>query len=80
MKVTDKFTVVVEATDHGDVVKLSSSTTVIINVQDGNNNLPVISRQTVGVTAVMCGSSSGQRPVGLSFVFSRERVKSAKLD
>lgn len=55
MKVTDKFTVVVEAVDHGEKVKLSSSTTVIINVQDGNNNLPTISRQTVGVTAAAAG-------------------------
>lgn len=46
----DKFTVVVEATDRGEAVKLSSSTTVIINVLDGNNNHPIISRQTVGVT------------------------------
>lgn len=52
MKVTNKFTVVVEATDRGEVVNLSSSTTVIINVQDGNNNLPIISRQLVGVTSV----------------------------
>lgn len=50
MKVTDKFTVVVEATDRGEVVTLSSSTSVIIHILDGNNNLPIISRQTVGVT------------------------------
>lgn len=41
------FTVVVEAKDHGDVVSLSSSSTVIIHVQDGNNHLPAISGQTV---------------------------------
>lgn len=74
MKVTDKFTVVVEATDRGEVVKLSSSTTVIINIQDGNNNLPTISRQTVGVTAAAVEHSSCRPPVGLSHKSSRERV------
>lgn len=72
MKVTDKFTIVVEAKDRGEVVQLSSSTTVIISIQDGNNNLPVIGRQLVGVVSV--------RPVGLTFMFSRERVKGPKLD
>lgn len=42
------FTVLVEAKDHGEVVSLSSSTTVVIHVQDGNNHLPTISGQTVG--------------------------------
>lgn len=74
MKVTDKFTVVVEATDRGEVVKLSSSATVIINIQDGNNNLPTISRQTVGVTAATIGHSSCRPPVGLSHMSSRGRV------
>ncbi|XP_037630749.1 cadherin-like protein 26 [Sebastes umbrosus] len=45
-EVAEMFTVVVEAKDHGDVVSLSSSTTVVIHVQDGNNNLPTISGQT----------------------------------
>lgn len=48
IKVADKFTVLVEAIDHGEVVKLSSSTTVIVHVQDGNNNWPTITGQTVG--------------------------------
>ena len=43
------FTILVEAKDHGEVVSLSSSTTVVIHVQDGNNHLPTISGQTVGV-------------------------------
>ncbi|XP_029946753.1 cadherin-like protein 26 [Salarias fasciatus] len=38
--------VLVEAKDHGEVISLSSSTTVVINVKDGNNHLPVISGQT----------------------------------
>ncbi|XP_033938861.1 cadherin-like protein 26 isoform X1 [Pseudochaenichthys georgianus] len=45
-EVAEMFTVVVEAKDHGDVVSLSSSSTVIIHVQDGNNHLPAISGQT----------------------------------
>ncbi|KAJ0023247.1 hypothetical protein NQD34_003146, partial [Periophthalmus magnuspinnatus] len=44
--VADKFTLLVEAKDHGDVISLSSSTTVVINVQDGNNHLPIITGQT----------------------------------
>ncbi|KAM9408246.1 cadherin-like protein 26 [Pholidichthys leucotaenia] len=42
----DMFTVVVEAKDHGEVISLSSSATVIIHVQDGNNHLPIISSHT----------------------------------
>lgn len=48
MKVAENFTILVEAVDHGDVVQMSSSTTIIVHVQDGNNHLPVISGQTVG--------------------------------
>ncbi|KAK7907442.1 hypothetical protein WMY93_016054 [Mugilogobius chulae] len=39
-EVADKFTLLVEAKDHGEVISLSSSTTVIVNIQDGNNHLP----------------------------------------
>uniref|UniRef100_A0A3Q3XIV5 Cadherin domain-containing protein n=1 Tax=Mola mola TaxID=94237 RepID=A0A3Q3XIV5_MOLML len=45
-EVAEMFTVLVEAKDHGEAVSLSSSTTVVIHVQDGNNHLPVISGQT----------------------------------
>ncbi|XP_068449798.1 cadherin-like protein 26 [Clinocottus analis] len=45
-EVAEMFTVVVEAKDHGDVVSLSSSTTVVIHVEDGNNHTPIISGQT----------------------------------
>ncbi|CAI5688724.1 unnamed protein product [Oreochromis niloticus] len=45
-EVAEKFTIVVEAKDHGEVVKLSSSTTVVIHIGNGNNHLPVISGQT----------------------------------
>nr|XP_019942004.1 PREDICTED: cadherin-like protein 26 [Paralichthys olivaceus] len=38
--------IVIEAIDHGEVVQLSSSTTVVINVQDSNDHLPTISGQT----------------------------------
>ncbi|MGH0141308.1 UNVERIFIED_CONTAM: hypothetical protein FKN15_073695 [Acipenser sinensis] len=36
-----KYTIVVEAKDQGEKVQLSSSTTVIVDVEDGNNHLPV---------------------------------------
>ncbi|TNN30101.1 Cadherin-like protein 26 [Liparis tanakae] len=49
--VADVFTVVVEAKDHGDVVSLSSSTTVVIHVEGGNNHLPTISGHTVSLVA-----------------------------
>ncbi|XP_041638553.1 cadherin-like protein 26 [Cheilinus undulatus] len=42
----EMFTVMIEAKDHGEVVSLSSSTTVLIHVQDGNNHLPTISGHT----------------------------------
>ncbi|KAM4740186.1 cadherin-like protein 26 [Anableps anableps] len=45
-EVTSKYTLLVEAIDHGEVVQLSSSTTVVIYVEDGNDNLPVIIGQT----------------------------------
>ncbi|KAM6980812.1 cadherin-like protein 26 [Aplochiton taeniatus] len=41
-----KYTVVVLAKDHGEVVSLSSSTVLMINVQDGNNHQPVITGQS----------------------------------
>ncbi|XP_030634244.1 cadherin-like protein 26 [Chanos chanos] len=42
----ERYTIVVEAKDHGEGVQLSSSTTVLINVLDGNNHLPVITGHT----------------------------------
>ncbi|XP_044079630.1 cadherin-like protein 26 [Siniperca chuatsi] len=45
-EVAETFTVLVEAKDHGEVVSLSSSTSVVIHVQDGNNHLPSISGLT----------------------------------
>nr|XP_046241227.1 cadherin-like protein 26 [Scatophagus argus] len=45
-EVAEMFTVLVEAKDQGEVVSLSSSTTVVVHVQDDNNHLPTISGQT----------------------------------
>lgn len=43
----EKYTIIVEAKDHGESLQLSSSCTVIINIKDGNNHIPVITQQTV---------------------------------
>ncbi|XP_017160453.1 cadherin-like protein 26 isoform X2 [Poecilia reticulata] len=45
-EVASKHTLVIEAIDHGEVIQLSSSITVLINVEDGNDHLPVITGQT----------------------------------
>ncbi|XP_054464733.1 cadherin-like protein 26 [Anoplopoma fimbria] len=45
-EVKDKYTIIVEAKGHGEETQLSSSCTVIINIEDGNNHLPVITGQT----------------------------------
>ncbi|CAL8339532.1 unnamed protein product [Lota lota] len=42
----DTYKVLLVAKDHGEVVSLSSTTTALIHIQDGNNHLPVISGQT----------------------------------
>lgn len=44
----EKYTILVEAKDRGEVVQLSSTCTNIINIEDGNNHLPVFTGQTVG--------------------------------
>ncbi|XP_067303574.1 cadherin-like protein 26 [Pseudorasbora parva] len=38
-----KYTILVEAKDKGEKIQLSSTSTLIINISDGNNNLPEIS-------------------------------------
>ncbi|XP_040920169.1 cadherin-13 isoform X2 [Toxotes jaculatrix] len=43
---TEKYTIIVEAKDRGEKKQLSSSCTVVINIEDGNNHFPVITRQT----------------------------------
>ncbi|KAM4588696.1 cadherin-like protein 26 [Odontesthes bonariensis] len=62
-EVAKMFTVLVEAKDHGKVVRLSSSTTVVIHVQDGNNHLPIISGQTG--TGKVKENQSGSSPLRL---------------
>ncbi|XP_068198583.1 cadherin-like protein 26 [Antennarius striatus] len=42
----ETYTVIVEAKDHGEEQQLSSSCTVIINIEDGNNHIPEITGQT----------------------------------
>ncbi|KAI4873636.1 hypothetical protein NFI96_031468, partial [Prochilodus magdalenae] len=42
----EKYTILVEAKDHGEKVRLSSTSTVIVNIKDRNNHLPVITGQT----------------------------------
>ncbi|KAM8753733.1 cadherin-like protein 26 [Acanthopagrus schlegelii] len=41
-----QYTIIVEAKDQGEEQQLSSSCTVIIDIEDGNNHLPVIKGQT----------------------------------
>ncbi|XP_041702612.1 cadherin-13 [Coregonus clupeaformis] len=43
---SEKYTILVEAKDRGEVVQLSSTCTTIININDGNNHLPVFTGQT----------------------------------
>ncbi|KAA0707918.1 Cadherin-4 Retinal cadherin [Triplophysa tibetana] len=45
-EVANKYIITVEAKDRGEVVKLSSTATVIVNIIDGNNHPPVITGQT----------------------------------
>ncbi|XP_068585783.1 cadherin-like protein 26 [Cebidichthys violaceus] len=42
----EKYTLIVEAKGSGEGALLSSSSTVIVNIEDGNNHLPVVTGQT----------------------------------
>ncbi|XP_062418682.1 cadherin-like protein 26 isoform X2 [Pungitius pungitius] len=42
----EKYTIIVEARGQGEGPQLSSSSTVVIHVEDGNNHLPVMTGQT----------------------------------
>ncbi|XP_042589558.1 cadherin-like protein 26 isoform X2 [Cyprinus carpio] len=50
-EMANKYSITVEAKDRG-VVKLSSTVTIIVNLQDGNNHLPVITGQTGSANVV----------------------------
>ncbi|KAL1021484.1 hypothetical protein UPYG_G00013870 [Umbra pygmaea] len=43
---SEKYTILIEAKDRGEVVQLSSTCTVIINIADENNHMPVFTGQT----------------------------------
>ncbi|XP_034151609.1 cadherin-2 isoform X2 [Esox lucius] len=43
---SDTYTILVEAKDRGEMVQLSSTCTVIINIEDGNNHPPTFTGQT----------------------------------
>nr|XP_055039585.1 cadherin-like protein 26 isoform X1 [Misgurnus anguillicaudatus] len=60
-EVANKYTILVEAKDRGEIVKMSSTTTVVINIQDGNNHMPVITGQT-GSSKVLEGTN-GSSPL-----------------
>ncbi|KAM3871780.1 cadherin-like protein 26 [Diretmus argenteus] len=42
----EKYTILVEAKDRGEKIQLSSTCTVTVNIEDGNNHLPVFTGQT----------------------------------
>ncbi|XP_051804920.1 cadherin-like protein 26 [Acanthochromis polyacanthus] len=42
----EKYRIIVEASDQGQPKPLSSSCTITINIEDGNNHMPVITKQT----------------------------------
>lgn len=43
----EKYTIIVEAKDRGEKIQLSSSNTVILNIEDGNNHHPEMLEKTV---------------------------------
>lgn len=43
----EKHIIIIEAKDHGEKVQLSSTCTVIVNIEDGNNHTPVLIGRTV---------------------------------
>lgn len=42
-----KYTIILEAKDHGEEIQLSSTCEVIVTIEDGNNHLPFFTGQTV---------------------------------
>ncbi|XP_008298221.1 cadherin-like protein 26 [Stegastes partitus] len=42
----EKYKIIVMAKDNGKPERLSSSCTIIVNIEDGNNHIPVITKQT----------------------------------
>ncbi|XP_059385047.1 cadherin-like protein 26 [Carassius carassius] len=73
-EVANKYTINVEAKDRG-VVKLSSTATIIVNLQDGNNHLPVITGQT-GSANVLEGTN-GTSPLKIHTADADTRLTAA---
>ncbi|KAK7128068.1 hypothetical protein R3I93_020610 [Phoxinus phoxinus] len=74
-EVANKYTITVEAKDRGEVVKLSSTATIIINLLDGNNHIPVITGQT-GSGNVMEGTN-GTSPLKIHTTDTDTRLTGA---
>ncbi|XP_077058874.1 cadherin-like protein 26 [Siphateles boraxobius] len=74
-EVANKYTITVEAKDRGEVVKLSSTATIILNLLDGNNHIPVITGQT-GSGNVMEGTK-GTSPLKIHTTDTDTRLTAA---
>ncbi|AWP03303.1 putative cadherin-like protein 26 [Scophthalmus maximus] len=62
-ELAERIVILVEAKDHGEVVSLSSSTTVVMHVQDSNDHMPTISGQTG--TSKVKEETTGSSPLRL---------------
>lgn len=74
----NKYTITVEAKDRGEVVKLSSTATVILNIIDGNNHPPVITGQTVSDNVLKILKNNNHLCCSAFFNESFKKVKLVK--